>query len=156
MAVKQHLDLVDDPLCVYPACTSQVLCHCGSGTSRQRTQGAVVLVNSSKLLQSRTNIRHNAVLNNNREASPLCLELLHDLQKGVIDVLVVGETVFDFPQITQCVRGSQSVSSWHSRTAGHWTTITSVVTARSMYMQVQANQDAFPKRCKAISVQASN
>ena len=44
MAMKQHLDLVDDPLCVYPACTSQVLCHCGSGTSRQHTQGAVVLV----------------------------------------------------------------------------------------------------------------
>ena len=42
-------------------------------------------------------------VDNNLEASPLSLELLHDFQKGIIDMLVVRETVFDFPQITQCV-----------------------------------------------------
>ena len=30
---------------------------------------------------------------------PLCLELFHDLQEGVIDMLVVGKPILDLPQI---------------------------------------------------------
>ena len=30
---------------------------------------------------------------------PLCLELFHDLQEGVIDMLVIGKPILDLPQI---------------------------------------------------------
>lgn len=67
-------------------------------------------------------------------------------------MLVVGETIFDFPQITQCIRGCQSVSSLHPGTTGHRASIASVVATRSTCMQSQFLRKPFRKLQGQLSV----